>query len=281
MSSQDIPTEDDASFVTAASPSDHKKDLSGSVTREPIRSFIHGSVRDHLTPLDSAQYARSVREDTAELANYLLSDHSSGQSPAFLNRTHRPSVSSHVTRDEEDDDEEEDTSVTPTPSIPEVSEPSSLETVIGINDGPSIIASMLRRSPSQSDRGTDGGQGGEDDDEAIESSEEEEEEEAGEHENPVAEEHGKPAPAERFDPHTETTPLLRHQRTNSSGRQNNRPDLESQKPRKRKTWTRGVKKSLAHTKSRIVKKAHKTVSAIRDPKHGSRRTSTTTPFCHR
>lgn len=266
MSSQDIPTEDDASFVTAASPSDHKKDLSGSVTREPIRSFIHGSVRDHLTPLDSAQYARSVREDTAELANYLLSDHSSGQSPAFLNRTHRPSVSSHVTRDEEDDDEEEDTSVTPTPSIPEVSEPSSLETVIGINDGPSIIASMLRRSPSQSDRGTDGGQGGEDDDEAIESSEEEEEEEAGEHENPVAEEHGKPAPAERFDPHTETTPLLRHQRTNSSGRQNNRPDLESQKPRKRKTWTRGVKKSLAHTKSRIVKKAHKTVSAIRDPK---------------
>lgn len=207
-----------------------------------------------------------MREDTAELANYLLSDHSSGQSPAFLNRTHRPSVSSHVTRDEEDDDEEEDTSVTPTPSIPEVSEPSSLETVIGINDGPSIIASMLRRSPSQSDRGTDGGQGGEDDDEAIESSEEEEEEEAGEHENPVAEEHGKPAPAERFDPHTETTPLLRHQRTNSSGRQNNRPDLESQKPRKRKTWTRGVKKSLAHTKSRIVKKAHKTVSAIRDPK---------------
>lgn len=60
MSSQDIP-EDDSSFVTAHSPSGNansagdKKDLSSSVTREPIRSFIHGSVRDHLSKLSCAR----------------------------------------------------------------------------------------------------------------------------------------------------------------------------------------------------------------------------------
>lgn len=176
-------------------------------------------------------------------------------------------MSSHVTEDEEeeeeDDDDDDDTSSTPTQTIPEVSEPSSPETVVGVNDGPSIIASMLRRSPSQSDHGTEGGQDGEDDDEAVENSEGEREEE--ENDSSVAEDRGKPAPVERFDPHTETTPLLRHQRTNSSGRQNSGPDLESQKSRRKKTWTRGVKKSLAHTKSRISKKAKQTVSTIRDP----------------
>jgi SulP family sulfate permease len=203
-----------------------------------------------------------VRQDTAELANYLLSDHSSGQSPAFLNRTHRPSVSSHVTEDEEEEeDDDDDTALTPTQTIPEVSEPSSPETVVGVNDGPSIIASMLRRSPTQSEQGTEGDQdgNGQSDDEAVESSDEEDG-------SSVAGEHGKPAPVERFDPHTETTPLLRHQRTNSSGRQNGGPDLESQKSRKKKPWTRGVKKSLARTTSRISTKAQKTVSTIRDPK---------------
>ncbi len=37
-----------------------------------------------IAPVDSAQSARSVREDTAELASYFLSDKNNAQSPAFL-----------------------------------------------------------------------------------------------------------------------------------------------------------------------------------------------------
>ncbi|TQN66966.1 hypothetical protein CSHISOI_05467, partial [Colletotrichum shisoi] len=158
--------------------------LSSSVSsshREPIRSFIHGNVRDHLgkhpvtgayvapvahaanrlqtAPVDSAQYARSVREDTAELASYLLSDKKTGQSPAFLSR--QRSQSSALARetavlDDEDGDEDGDeiAHVTSSETIPEVSEPPSPgEDAEGvIEDGPSILTNMLKKSPPQSHR---------------------------------------------------------------------------------------------------------------------------------
>lgn len=158
--------------------------LSSSVSsshREPIRSFIHGNVRDHLgkhpvtgayvtpvahaanrlqtAPVDSAQYARSVREDTAELASYLLSDKKTGQSPAFLSR--QRSQSSALARetavsDDEDGDEDGDeiAHVTSSETIPEVSEPPSPdEDAEGvIEDGPSILTNLLKKSPPQSHR---------------------------------------------------------------------------------------------------------------------------------
>ncbi|WQF77740.1 Putative cyclic nucleotide-binding domain, STAS domain, SLC26A/SulP transporter [Colletotrichum destructivum] len=158
--------------------------LSSSVSsshREPIRSFIHGNVRDHLgkhpvtgayvtpvahaanrlqtAPVDSAQYARSVREDTAELASYLLSDKKTGQSPAFLSR--QRSQSSALARetavsDDEDGDEDGDeiAHVPSSETIPEVSEPPSPdEDAEGvIEDGPSILTNLLKKSPPQSHR---------------------------------------------------------------------------------------------------------------------------------
>ncbi|KAF6805231.1 sulfate transporter family protein [Colletotrichum sojae] len=127
--------------------------------REPIRSFIHGTVRDHLAPVDSAQYARSVREDTAELASYLLSDKKTSQSPAFLSR--QRSQPSHLAREAgiSDNEEDEDGSahVANSETIQEVSEPSSPEETEedagGIpEDGPSILTNLLKRSPPQSYR---------------------------------------------------------------------------------------------------------------------------------
>ncbi|KAI5866907.1 sulfate transporter family protein [Durotheca rogersii] len=56
------------------------------IYREPTRSFIPGPVIDHLAPIDSASFARSVREDTAELASYVLSDKKDKRSTSFLNR---------------------------------------------------------------------------------------------------------------------------------------------------------------------------------------------------
>ncbi|GJC80127.1 uncharacterized protein ColLi_02965 [Colletotrichum liriopes] len=132
--------------------------LSSSVSsnhREPIRSFIHGNVRDHLGK--HPMYARSVREDTAELASYLLSDKKTGQSPGFLSRQRsQSSALAHetATSDNEEEDGEEIAHVTSSETIPEVSEPSSPdEDVEGISeDGPSILTNLLKKSPPQSHR---------------------------------------------------------------------------------------------------------------------------------
>ncbi|KXJ95809.1 cyclic nucleotide-binding domain-containing protein [Microdochium bolleyi] len=117
--------------------------------REPTftRSFVPGSVRDHLTPVDSAQYARSVREDTAELASYVLSDQSDKRASPFL-RARRLSASSHnvseapVDRLDELQPPSDDT-------IAEVSEPPSPDAVEDYAQaGPSMLTSMFRQSPS-------------------------------------------------------------------------------------------------------------------------------------
>ncbi|KAF5516099.1 Uncharacterized protein CGCS363_v000574 [Colletotrichum siamense] len=108
------------------------------------------------TPVDSAQYARSVREDTAELASYLLSDKKTGQSPAFLSR--QRSQNSQLARETAISDNEEDdvgsAHVTSSDTIQEVSEPASPEEGEEEipEDGPSILTSLLKRSPPQSHR---------------------------------------------------------------------------------------------------------------------------------
>ncbi|KAI1779913.1 sulfate transporter family protein [Hypoxylon cercidicola] len=122
--------------------------------REPTRSFVPGSVRDHLSPVDSASFARSVREDTAELASYVLSDKKDRRSTSFLNR-----ISSTLSLPNHDQpiSQHESPSLgdlhTPnTDTIDEASEPSSLgsRTDTITDPGPSALTSMLQRSPPQS-----------------------------------------------------------------------------------------------------------------------------------
>ncbi|KAM7207695.1 cyclic nucleotide-binding domain containing protein [Naviculisporaceae sp. PSN 640] len=121
--------------------------------REPTRSFIHGSVRDKLPPVDSVQSARTVREDTAELASYFLSVKKDGESPAFLSRPRSLSTQTRASQDRPNQNAENDALDGSTPKAPEpieeVSEPPSPEELeIGEpSEGPSMLAAMLRRSP--------------------------------------------------------------------------------------------------------------------------------------
>lgn len=226
--------------------------------REPIRSFIHGPNRDHLgklpslspihlsqanqsipAPADSAEYARSVRQDTAELATYLLSDKTSPQSAAFLSRRRSQAPVPHPLPDNllaDDEDDDAENSILPgSDTIQEVSEPPSPsgeeEEVDMRNEGPSILTSLLRRSPPQSrqeesperhaslepkrSRSTEGG--GDDDEEDGEGT---------------------------VDP-TENTPLLittSRRSYQSNGRNSSTGDIEGQKPQPRKDWFHGAKK---------------------------------------
>ncbi|KAI1113660.1 sulfate transporter family-domain-containing protein [Nemania sp. NC0429] len=111
--------------------------------REPTRSFIPGSVQDHLSPIDSAGYARSVREDTAELASYVLADKQDKRNASFL--TQRPSSSPQLY----DHGVNNGLQYSSTDRIDEVLEPSSSdgETDATEDVGPSILSSMLRHSP--------------------------------------------------------------------------------------------------------------------------------------
>ncbi|KAK4129485.1 hypothetical protein N657DRAFT_561944 [Parathielavia appendiculata] len=120
----------------------------GSVShREPIRSFIHGAVRGHLAPLDSAESARSVREETAELANYFLSDKKDGRGAPLFRRP-RPASSQAVRQTTEQYAPEAISTTTPSNAIIEVSEPSSPgETGQSPAEGPSMLTTMFRRSP--------------------------------------------------------------------------------------------------------------------------------------
>ncbi|KAL7629414.1 hypothetical protein AAE478_000934 [Parahypoxylon ruwenzoriense] len=125
---------------------------SGFMYREPTRSFVPGSVRDHLSPVDSASFARSVREDTAELASYVLSDKKDKQSTSFLSRI--SSTSSHHGR-EQPVSQYETSPVRDQTSgagiIDESSEFPSIESRIDATPdlGPSALTSMLRHSPPE------------------------------------------------------------------------------------------------------------------------------------
>ncbi|KAI0858493.1 sulfate transporter family-domain-containing protein [Xylaria cubensis] len=114
--------------------------------REPTRSFIPGSVQDHLLPVDSAGFARSVREDTAELASYILANKEDKQSASFL--AQRSLNSSQLSFDHIVND---DTQYNHTDRIEEVSEPPSPddETIVTEDVGPSMLTTMLRRSPPE------------------------------------------------------------------------------------------------------------------------------------
>ncbi|KAI0974653.1 sulfate transporter family-domain-containing protein [Xylaria arbuscula] len=134
---------------TTPGPADSRQfsaSLGSPTHREPTRSFIPGSVQDHLSPIDSAGFARSVREDTAELAGYILADKQDKRSASFLAR--RPSSSSQLSHDHPVHDDPRHSS---TDTIEEVSEPPSPddESAIADDAGPSMLTSMLRRSPPE------------------------------------------------------------------------------------------------------------------------------------
>ena len=160
---------------------------------QPIRSFINPAHRDHLAPVSTLQQARSVREDTAELATYQLADKAERRHSSILTRNRslsfRTTVSSDV--DTEDVDSRPATNGSggsrPSGLIEETSEPElspaeEIERQLGEadslfdqvpddtpnddggdeeeeedeDDGPSLLTRALRRSPPHSlDSNTD------------------------------------------------------------------------------------------------------------------------------
>lgn len=101
-------------------------------------------------PIDSAQYARSVREDTAELASYALSDRASAHStspPRRSAQTHLESFFSNGSDTESSTNRE--TEALRQATIHEVSEPGSPEggSASDKSPGTSVLTNMLRRSP--------------------------------------------------------------------------------------------------------------------------------------
>ncbi|EXK78686.1 hypothetical protein FOQG_16647 [Fusarium oxysporum f. sp. raphani 54005] len=119
--------------------------------REPIRSFTHGFVRDSLVPVDSVHNARAVREDTMELATYLLSDGQTQQGPAFLQRA-RISFQESV-EPEASDDVSTVEHAHSSQTIVGVSEPPSPEGRDGEAEAPalpSVLSNLPKTSPARS-----------------------------------------------------------------------------------------------------------------------------------
>ncbi|OAA66709.1 sulfate transporter [Niveomyces insectorum RCEF 264] len=143
--------------------------------REPIRSFIIQAHRDNLAPVNSLQYARSVREDTAELANYQLTDKTERRSPSFLNRHRSLSLRTALSSDAGSDDFDSRPATATSgvqrsvDTVEETSEPEAsspyeevrrldgqgqghIDEIVDtdIDEGPSLLARALRRSPPHS-----------------------------------------------------------------------------------------------------------------------------------
>lgn len=104
-----------------------------------------------VAPVDSIQNARSVRQDTAELATYLLSDPKTQQNSSVLQRarvSYQDSIDSEVV-----DDSSTAENARSSKTILEVSEPPSPdghEVDLDADAGPSVLANLLKRSPPQS-----------------------------------------------------------------------------------------------------------------------------------
>ncbi|KAH7114691.1 sulfate transporter family-domain-containing protein [Dactylonectria macrodidyma] len=186
--------------------------------REPIRSFIHSSVRDGLlVPVDSVQNARNIRKDTAELATYLLSDGQAPPSPVFLRS--RSSVHEVAVSDYGDESSIADHARHST-TIVEVSEPPSPEAERDTHApaGPAVLANLLKGSPPQS---------------------------MSQHHPPETEheedddgDRNQSEPRSHTDASSERTPLL--SRVTSGGRRSYTEDLEGQKSRAKRPWISGL-----------------------------------------
>ncbi|KAM6514061.1 hypothetical protein FALCPG4_015233 [Fusarium falciforme] len=118
--------------------------------REPIQSFIHGSIRESLLPVDRGQNARSVREDTAELASYLLLGGQAQSSLAFLQRAR--SCHERVGSDPSDDTPtgEHARNTVTTVEASEPPSPEAQEPETEAPAGPSVRANLFKGPPPQS-----------------------------------------------------------------------------------------------------------------------------------
>ncbi|RCI15425.1 hypothetical protein L249_3462 [Ophiocordyceps polyrhachis-furcata BCC 54312] len=135
--------EDDASLPPASARRLSSSAGSTKGFREPIRSYIHASARQLLVPVDSEQNARTVREDTAELATYFLSDASVRRRPSFMQRKRassldlfRPILDAGAERMEQH--------LSPENTIVEVPESTGSEREHAA--GPSLLSNLLKRS---------------------------------------------------------------------------------------------------------------------------------------
>ncbi|KAK1241514.1 hypothetical protein MKX08_001488 [Trichoderma sp. CBMAI-0020] len=217
--------------------------------KEPIRSFIHASVRDQLAPVDSAQIARSVREDTAELASYLLSDGSTQRRPSFLQRN-RPSSQEGLGLEFGDADSMEGSVRRSSGTIFEVSEPPSPEeqeegTRTWEEEGPSALANLLKRSspPSSLLEQTNGPQTRIENVDANQAQS-----------SPIDETPHRPEAAATED--SEYTPLLGRRTSGSGDTSSTSVDLEGQKTLARTRWLRGLvarRRKAEHHVIRIAK----------------------------
>ena len=106
-------------------------------------------------PVDSAQYARTVREDTAELAKYQLSDDADGRNPSFLARKSSQSLLGRrgsVSTEGDADDVETGPSRLAAEAIVEASEPPSPE--VDLDAPPLASPSLLARALQMYDQAT-------------------------------------------------------------------------------------------------------------------------------
>jgi len=178
-----------------------------------------------VAPVDSAQYARTVREDTAELANYQLTDKNDRPSPSFLTRKrsrslHTASESHGADTDTEDGWKGTARSSERIPPVPELPSPEPIDEDIP-GEGPSLLARALKMSPPEdkySDMAQQDGVSDDDTDTDL-----------------AAESSSRPSRWQREEElgsQTETSPLLRRITSERRSYTNGTPvdpDLESQK----------------------------------------------------
>ncbi|CAK7263145.1 hypothetical protein SEPCBS119000_000333 [Sporothrix epigloea] len=130
--------------------------------REPIRSFINSVQRDNLASMSTLQQARSVREDTAELATYQLAAKADRRNSAVIDHHRSLSFRTAHSLDVDPDEAgsqnwvepiEETSEPEPTPTTEaskQLSETSTLEDDsedAALGDNPSLLTRALRRSP--------------------------------------------------------------------------------------------------------------------------------------
>ncbi|KAL2180268.1 sulfate transporter family-domain-containing protein [Thermothelomyces heterothallicus CBS 202.75] len=223
--------------------------------REPLRSFIHGTVRGRLAPLDSAESARSVREETAEIADYFLSDKPDARSSPFPRRAQ--SASSPTPRPSVESPGPESGPSRSTDTIAEVSEPPSPQDTHE-PAGPSMLTTMLKRSPPDKDdfitpKERNSHEGG------IPAEEADDEEEAPLSRVQTVEYRPLDPRPDHSDNTNETSPLLaaaaweRSGGSYGAGHQDHQDaDLEGRKSLLRKKWLARTADSLRETRARVV-----------------------------
>lgn len=181
------------------------------------------SINTGTVPVDKEQNARSVREETAELASCLLSDGQAQPSPTFLQRarsSHHHGVGSDVSDDASTGEQARNRAAiveVPEPPSPDAQDPESEAPA-----GPSVRANLLKGSPPRSiaqdhPHGSDSGEVGDNDQTWV----------------------GQQLDIHHTDAASEQTPLL--SRVASGGRRSYTGDLEGQQmSQTKRPWISGL-----------------------------------------